>query len=149
MPRLYRNTDKTYTILYISIVKVFFSRLLLNRFIFILLDNVQNISTILETVRAAANTQVQLKCITSYSNFLEAEMFWTFQDEKLNDTDSRYKTETYKLNSSEFTREEQMSLWITNISDPDFGCYSCALNSSMGLSSATIVLAQMKSEKGR
>ena len=76
-------------------------------------------------------------------------MFWTFHGERLNETDSGYKTETYKLNSSELTREEQMSLWIRNVSDPDFGCYSCALNTSMGLSSATIVLAQMKSQKGR
>ena len=112
-----------------------------NRFIVILLENVQNISANLETVQAAANTQVQLKCITSYSKFLEPEIFWTFQGEKLNESDSHYKTGTYKLNSSELTHAEQMSLWIRNVSDPDFGCYSCALNSSMGLSSATIVLA--------
>jgi len=100
-------------------------------------------------VQAAANTQVQLKCITSYLKFLEVETFWLFQGDKLNETDSRYKTETYKLNSSELTREEQMSLWISVISAPDFGDYTCALNTSMGLSSATIVLVQMKSETGR
>jgi len=113
------------------------------------LDNVQNISTILETVQAAANTQVQLQCITSYLKFLEAETFWMFQGDMLNETDPRYRTETYKLKSSKLTREEQMFLWISIISAPDFGRYTCALNTSMGLSSATIVLAQMKSETGR
>ena len=96
----------------------------------------------------AANTQVQLKCITSHSKFLETETFWMFQGEKLNKTNSRYKTETYKLNSSELREEEQMSLWISNVSDPDFGCYSCAMNTSMGLSSVTIVLAERKTKRG-
>lgn len=122
--------------------------ILIDNFFITLSDNVQNISTNFETVTAAANTQVQLKCITSYSKFLKAETFWMFQGKNLNETDSRYKTETYKLNTSELTQEGQMSLWISNVSDPDFGFYSCAMNTSMGLSSATIVLAQMETGTG-
>lgn len=97
---------------------------------------------------AAANTQAQLKCETSCFTFLEAQTFWMFQGVKLNETESRYKTATYKLNSSDHTREEQMSLWISNVSDPDFGSYTCVVNTSMGLSSATIILAQMNTETG-
>ena len=146
------NLHYAYTTLYAHNTTSLFSHLLpqisINSFFITLSDNVQNISTNFETVRAAANTQVQLKCITSYSKFLKAETFWMFQGEKLNETDSRYKTETYKLNTSELAQEEQMSLWISNVSDPDFGFYSCAMNTSMGLSSATIVLAQMETGTG-
>ena len=111
-------------------------------------DHVQNISTNWETVHVAENTQVQLKCIASYPPFLEVETFWMFQGVVLNETGSRYKTGTYQLNSTDLTRTEEMSLWINNISDPDFGPYTCVLNTSLGMSSAAIFVVQKEIEKG-
>lgn len=111
-------------------------------------DNVQNISTDWETVEAATGTQVQLKCIASYPAFQEAKTFWMFQGAMLNETGSHYKIGTYKLNSTDLTQTEQMSLWINNISDPDFGRYTCVVNTSLGMSSAVIFVVQKETEKG-
>lgn len=71
-----------------------------------------------------------------------------FQGVVLNETGSRYKTGTYQFNSTDLTRTEEMSLWINNISDPDFGPYTCVLNTSLGMSSAAIFVVQKEIEKG-
>ena len=112
------------------------------------LDNLQNISSILETVQTTTNRQVQLKCITFNSPFLEVKNVWFFRGIILNETDPRYTTYTYQFNSSETWRITQMSLWIRNVSHSDFGIYSCVVNSSVGMSLKNISLVQMEAEIG-
>ena len=122
--------------------------ILIDSFLLPHVENLQNISTNWKTVQAAANSQVQLKCTASYLAFTEADTLWMFEGVILNETDSRYKTNRNKLNSSDITRTEQMSLWISNVFDSHFGNYSCAVNTSLGMSSETILLVQMTTEKG-
>ncbi|XP_068669856.1 roundabout homolog 2-like [Montipora foliosa] len=109
-------------------------------------DNLQNISSILETVQTATNRQVQLKCITFNSPFLEVKNVWFFRGIILNETDPRYATYAYQFNSSETWHITQMSLWIRNVSHSDFGIYSCVVNSSVGMSLKNISLVQMEAE---
>ncbi|PFX30430.1 Roundabout-like 2 [Stylophora pistillata] len=110
-------------------------------------DNVQNISTKWETTYAALNTQVQLKCTSMYKAFLEVATFWMFQGNKLNQSDPRYKTYTLGVESSEARRKsEEMILVISNVSESDFGTYTCALSSSFGMSTEKIALEEAKHE---
>ena len=71
-----------------------------------------------------------------------------FEGEKLNQSDSRYKTDTSEIDSSEMARTEQMTLIISNVSESDFGNYSCAVYTSLGMSVETILLAETKREMG-
>ena len=114
-----------------------------------LLDDFQNIIANRETVEAATNTQAQLKCIASYPAFLEAETFWMFQGVMVDKTGLLYHAGTNKLNSTDLTRTEQMNLWINNISDPDFGRYSCVVNTSLGMSSASVFVVKTETGKGK
>ena len=113
-------------------------------------DNVQSISSNWKTLQVATNTEVQLKCTTTYPAFLkaEAETFWMFEGDKLNQSDSRYKTDTSEIDSSEMARTEQMTLIISNVSESDFGNYSCVVYTSFGMSVETILLAETKREMG-
>ena len=112
------------------------------------LENLQNISTSSTTVQATTDSQAQLKCLTSYSPFLEAETFWLFQGVTLNNTDVHYETIAQQLNSSGTWRTVEMSLGIENISDFDFGNYSCVINSSVGMSLERILLVQIQTGIG-
>lgn len=98
----------------------------------------------------ALNTQVQLKCTSMYQAFIEVGTFWMFQGDKLNQSDPRYKTYTLRIaDSSETKRKrEEMILLISNVSESDFGNYTCALSTSLGISTEEIVLVEAKQEIG-
>ena len=112
-------------------------------------DDFQNIIANRETVEADTNTQAQLKCTASYPAFLEAQTFWMFQGVMVDKTGSLYNVGTNKLNSTDLTRTEQMNLWINNISDPDFGRYTCVVNTSLGTSAAPVFLVKTATGKGK
>lgn len=107
-------------------------------------ENLQNISTSWKTVQATTDNPAQLKCLTSYSPFLEAETFWLFQGGALNNTDVHYETIAHQLNRSRTWRTVEMSLGIKNITYSDFGNYSCVINSSVGMSLERILLVQIQ-----
>ncbi|XP_074624222.1 contactin-3-like isoform X1 [Acropora palmata] len=114
-------------------------------------ENLQNISTKWEKVQVSPNGKAHLKCVTSHSPFLVVNYFWLFRGTLLNESGTllnesgtHFATYTHQFNPTSIWGATEMSLWIKNVSDLNFGKYSCVVNSSVGMSWRTIHLVRVK-----
>ena len=97
------------------------------------------------------NGKAHLKCVTSHSPFLVVNYFWLFRGTLLNESGTllnesgtHFATYTHQFNPTSIWGATEMSLWIKNVSDLNFGKYSCVVNSSVGMSWRTIHLVRVK-----
>ena len=113
------------------------------------LDGLQNISANWKTVKAAAGTSAQLMCQAFHSTFIDANTFWLFQGVMLNDAlDARFKIGEFRWKSFNFSQTVEMKIEINNLSVSDFGSYSCAINTTAGVSSELVFLEVQNEERG-
>ena len=113
------------------------------------LDGLQNISANWKTVKAAAGTSAQLMCQAFHSTFIDANTFWLFQGVMLNDAlGARFKIGEFRWKSSNFSQTVEMKIEINNLSVSDFGSYSCAINTTAGVSSELVFLEVQNEERG-
>ena len=100
-------------------------------------------------MKAAAGTSAQLMCQAFHSTFIDANTFWLFQGVMLNDAlDARFKIDEFRWKSFNFSQTVEMKIEINNLSVSDFGSYSCAINTTAGVSSELVFLEVQNEERG-
>ena len=100
-------------------------------------------------MKAAAGTSAQLMCQAFHSTFIDANTFWLFQGVMLNDAlGARFKIGEFRWKSSNFSQTVEMKIEINNLSVSDFGSYSCAINTTAGVSSELVFLEVQNEERG-
>ena len=88
-------------------------------------------------------------CQAFHSTFIDANTFWLFQGVMLNDAlDARFKIGEFRWKSSNFSQTVEMKIEINNLSVSDFGSYSCAINTTAGVSSELVFLEVQNEERG-